>query len=136
MKDLILTAITKNPGITLSELEQRAEKRGVPLLELYAVLETIHRDKQVTQTTKGDDVVYRPTSTVPRRTTSTSHLTWVRQHYPWPDKFEMPFPEIDMSWMFLRTVEERDAYKAAAKGQPLYMLKSKGGKNPGRRYST
>ncbi len=28
----------------------------------------------------------------------------------------MPFPEIDMSFLFLKTVEERDAFKAALRG--------------------
>jgi hypothetical protein len=43
----------------------------------------------------------------------------------------MAFPEIDMSYMFLKTHEERMEYKAQAKGMPRFMLKSKHG-NSGR----
>jgi len=132
LSSLIINRIIRDGEVTLAQLETRAQERGVSLSELYDTLEHVHRDKRITQTSnvKGE-VTYRPaTAKAPKPMT---HLSWVSDHYPWPGKdgvppFEMPFPEIDMSWMFLRSKEERDAYHAAAKGKPVYMVKSTYGK--------
>jgi hypothetical protein len=109
--------ILKRTGTTLGQLEGVVVSAGLTLDELYTALETVHRDKRITRRVIKGEIVYTPT---PEPKAPTDYLKWVREHYPYPDKFIMPFPEIDMSFMFLRTKEERDAYKAEASGRPIW----------------
>jgi hypothetical protein len=48
-----------------------------------------------------------------------SHIKWLENNYPRYD-YEMPFPEISYAGLFLKTKEERDAYKEAVTGRPRY----------------
>ena len=101
MTPLLITAIKNNPGITLTQLEHRATKRGVPLSELYAALETIHKDKTIKQSTKGDEVIYTYVGTVKVKQTFSSHLTWVRRNYPpMDDTNDGSGLEADYSYLF------------------------------------
>lgn len=129
VSSLIITKILRDKHVTLAQLETRANERGVSLDDLYNALDAVHRDRRIKRGVKGGEVYYTP---APPKATPVDHTAWVRAHYPWPGRddvppFIMPFPEIDMSWMFLRTREERDEYKAAAKGVPQYMIKSRHG---------
>lgn len=104
IKDLIKNAIINNKTLTLSDLEQRAEKRGVSLDELYDALEAVGRDKRIKRSVKGDDVVYKYAP--PKKKTPELTAEWYAEHYPWPGKngvpeFKMPFPEWSLAWMFL-----------------------------------
>lgn len=123
MKQLILNAIKKQP-LTLEDLEARASKRGISLDELYAALEQVHRDKRIKRTVVGDTIKY--TYEEPKPKDYTPHLTWLREHYPpMTPENDGSGIEADFSWLFLRTKEDRDAYKAAASGKPLYMVKKR-----------
>jgi hypothetical protein len=124
LSSLIITRIIKDGEVTLSQLEHRATERGVLLSDLYAALERVHRDRRITRNVSKGEVVY--SKAVPKSVTLMTHLIWVRENYPYPDKdWQEPFPEIDLGAMFLRTKEERDEYKAAVSGRPVYMVKSR-----------
>lgn len=112
--------ILSHPNVTLDGLVKIATSKGFTEGEVYAALDTVHRDKRITQSTKGGEVVYRPA--VAKASSPTPHLDWLRHNYPYPDNFIMPFPEIDYSWIVMSPDEAKE-YKAAAKGMPLYMIK-------------
>ena len=132
MTPLLLTAIKNNPGITLTQLEQRATKRGVPLSELYAALEKIHRDKTIKQSTKGDEVIYTYVGEVTVKQEFGSHLTWVRRNYPpMDDTNDGSGLEADYSYLFL-SPDEMKKYKAEVSGG---VYNRRHGKNPGRFHS-
>jgi len=115
--------ILNHHPITLDRLTEVAISKGFTELEVLEAMEQVHKDKRISVTNLKNGVTYRPAVTkAPKPMT---HLTWLRDNYPYPENFEMPFPEIDMSWMFLRTKEERDEYLAAAKGVPKHMVQSK-----------
>lgn len=127
----LLTRVTdyilKRTGTTLGQLEGVVVSAGLSLDELYAALEVVHKDKRITRRVIKGEIVYTPT---PEPKAPTDYLKWVRENYAWPGTggtppFVMPFPEIDMSFMFLRTKEERDAYKAEASGRPIWQVKKK-----------
>ena len=113
MKTLILAAIRKNSPIAYSDLEARAVKRGVSLDELDTVLQAVHKDKRVKTKVSGDDIIY--TWQEPKVKDITPHLTWLRDNYPRPDPFIMPFPEIDMSWIVLKPAD-METYKQELNG--------------------
>jgi len=114
--------ILKRTGTTLEQLEGVVVSKGFTPDQLYTALDTIHRNKAIRRTVQKGDIVYSP---APEPKLPGSHLSWVREHYPWPEKFVMPFPEIDYSHLILKTKEERDAYQAAVKNMPVYMIQSK-----------
>lgn len=113
--------ILKRNGTTLTQLEGVVVSAGFSINELYQVLNTIHRDKSIRRSVQKGEVVY---SKMPEPKAPGSHLSWVTKNYPWPDNFEMPFPEIDMSWLFLKP-EQMMEYKAAAKNMPVHMLQKR-----------
>jgi len=117
LSKLIVTRILQDGEVTLTQLENRAIERGLLLDDLYTALEAVHRNKSIARTVRQGEVVYMKKA--PPKS-PTDHLAWVRANYPWPDNFEMPFPEIDMSFLFLKTKEERDAFRAEMSGRPVY----------------
>ena len=104
-------------AVTLTELEGVVVSAGYTLNDLYTALETVHRDKRIARKVLKGEVVYTP---APKPKLPSSHLSWTAEHYPWPENFVMPFPEIDVSFIFLKTKEERDAFKAEMSGRPVY----------------
>jgi hypothetical protein len=123
--NLIINRILQDGEVTLAQLEQRAKERAVLLSDLYAALEQVHRDKRVTRKVIGGEIVY--VKATPKKS-PTEHLAWLRENYPWPSNFEMPFPDIEMPHLFLKP-DELIAYKAKAKGVPTHMVKSHYGNN-------
>jgi hypothetical protein len=117
LSKLLFNRIIQDGEVTLTRLEHLANQRGVSLSDLYTALETIHRDKRIARKVLKGEVVYTP---APKPKLPGSHLSWTDKHYPWPEKFVMPFPEIDVSFIFLKTKEERDAFKAEMSGRPVY----------------
>lgn len=108
--------IQASRGCSYSDIKIRAAERGIDHGALEDALRVLHRLPNIHRTVAGGDVQYVWKEQTAKPTTSKSHIDWVNKHYPWPDQFVMPFPEIDMSGMFLRTLEERQAYKAAVRG--------------------
>ena len=121
---MIITRILRDKDVTLSQLEAKAIERNVPLNDLYAALDKIHRDKRIQRKVLKGEIHYLP-ATIPK--TPTDHLAWVNQWYKDNPQHctEVPFPEIDYSHLFLKTKEERDAYLAEAKGMPVHMVSKK-----------
>jgi hypothetical protein len=114
--------ILNRTATTLSHLESVVVSAGYTVDELYNVLQEVHRNKAIARTVRGGEVVY--TKAVKR--TPLDHHAWIRTHYPPMDSTnDGSGIDIDMSWLFLRSREERDAYKAAASGRPVYMVKSR-----------
>lgn len=122
LPQLIITRILRDGHVTITQLEHRAHKRGVLLSDLYAALDVVHRDKRIKRGVSKGEVYYEVAKAKP---TAISHTQWLTRNYPWPDNFEMPFPEIDMSYLFM-TPDEAKEYKAQAKGMPVYMMKQYG----------
>ena len=118
MKPLILAAIRKNSPIAYSDLEARAVKRGVSLDELDTVLATVHKDKRVKTKVSGDDIIYSWEE--PKFKDPTPHMTWLRENYPWPDPFVMPFPHIDMSWIVMKPADMVEYKEQLNGGRPKY----------------
>jgi hypothetical protein len=116
---LIIDTILRHERMTLTELESRATKRGLSLSELYSALEVVHRDKRIVRSVKQGEIVY--TKYTHKPAASLSHLTWVRTNYPLmtPDNDGSGI-EIELDWLFLKTKEERDAFKAEMTGRPRY----------------
>jgi hypothetical protein len=109
--------ILKRTATTLTQLEGVVVSHGFTLNDLYIALEAVHRNKAIARTVRGGEVVY--TKAVKR--TPLDHHTWLRANYPPMDSTnDGSGIDIDMSWLFLRSREERDAYKAAASGRPVY----------------
>ena len=125
LKDRLTTYILKTAPVTYDTLIRKATERGYTELEVLTALEQVHKDKRIKQTTKGGDVVYKlATQKEPKALT---HLTWLRQNYPPMDSTNdgSGIDMGDLSWMFLKTKEERDAFKAEMSGKPVGYAKSK-----------
>jgi hypothetical protein len=131
----ILERIEKAEGdVTYTSLQERAIEKGIELDVLDRALEHLHRFKKVKQRVKGDEIIYRPRlKKVVKDPFAVA--SWVRDNYPYPTPCAakgctgicdacMPFPEWDLSWMFL-TPDEMAEYKAQAKGMPLYLMQKK-----------
>lgn len=111
--------------------------------KFFALIQEVQKSKLIVATPKDDTIIYK--KKVKPKPKALTHLQWVKDSYPEPIICEhgedtyccahcKPFPEIDYSWMVLRTKEERDAHKAAAKGIPIHMLKLGHGKNNKKRF--
>jgi hypothetical protein len=111
----------------MSKLETKVLSNGFTLNDFYTALERVHKDKRIVQSTRRGEVWYSP-APEPTVVKTPSHIEWHRNNYPeYPDYMKdengnliEPFPEIDMSYLFLKTKEERDAFKAKMSGRPMY----------------
>ena len=121
MHQKIIAYIKRNSPISYDALNQRAVERGHNLAEFDYAMERVHRDKRIKVTS---ELLY--TYQEPKVKAPGSHLTWLRKNYvPMTPENDGSGIDLDLSWMFLKTKEERDEYKALASGKPLYMVKSK-----------
>ena len=132
LPDRIIRYILKKQTTTLIELEGLVVSKGYTLDELFTALETVHRDKRIQHVANASGEITYKTATA-KSAPSTSHLTWLNDNYPRYD-YEMPFPEIDMSWIVL-SPEEMKKFKAELSGRPAYMIQSKHG-HPRRQNTT
>ncbi len=122
LSERIIKYIESHHPISYSKIVQVAQGKGFSEYETSQALDKVHRNKSITTKTKGTEIWYDLITTAPPKPAPT-HTTWLKNNYPWPSNFIMPFPEIDLGHLFLRTLEERNAYLAEAKGVPLHMLK-------------
>jgi len=90
LSNRIIIFILKRSSTTLSDLERVAVRKGFTLEELYAALDTVHKDKRITATNLKDGVVYRAATA--KTPPSTSHLTWVNENYLHKDMLGDPIP--------------------------------------------
>ena len=121
MKNAIINYIKKNQPISYDKIEARVIETGRDLFEFEEAMQQVHKDRRIKVT---DKLVYSYKE--PEKKSPNPGSDWLRNNYP-RIEYEMPFPEIDMSYLFLKPDEMR-AYLADAKGMPEYMLKSKYGK--------
>lgn len=123
LRDRIIKYILTNGTVSMEAIISVAKGKGFTESEVLDALSHVHKDKRVQQMADvTGHVMYKPT--VQKVTTAPTHHAWVDANYP-RYEYEMPFPEIDMSYLFLKTREERDEFKALASGRPLYMIKKK-----------
>ena len=113
----LLAYIEKHFPVSDETLMRIANSKGFTQSEVYNALEVVGRDRSITTKVRGSAIWYT------MFIAPIAKPALVLPPYPWPENFVMPFPEIDMSYIFLKTKEERDAYKAEASGRPLHMLK-------------
>ena len=117
LKQRIIAYIIKNAPVTLDTIIEQATSKGYPEFEVLNTLEQVHKDKRIKQTTRGDTIVYAlATHKEPKPQT---HLQWLRDHYPQMDSTNdgSGIDIGDLSWMFLKTKEERDAFRAEMSGK-------------------
>lgn len=120
LKERLITYIFNHHPITYTALENVAIGKGFSQLAVMDAMELVHKDKRITQTARGDEIVYRP-YVAPVSRSPVTHTEWSSKNYPWPGKngvpsFVMPFPEWDLSFLFL-TPDELQEYKAQVRGR-------------------
>ena len=115
LKDRIIAYLEKHHPITDAKILALAKSKGYTDAEVYAALELVHTDKRISTKARGDVIWYDIYVAPPPKPVPT-HTQWLAANYPWPEHFEMPFPEIDLSWIFLKTKAERDEFRAMMNG--------------------
>lgn len=119
LKDRIIKYILNNPGVNMDTIIDVAKAKGYSQQEVLTTLDAVHKDKRITHNANASGVVtYKPATA--KVTTVPTHVTWLTANYPRPENFVMPWPEIDMSHLFM-TRDEAKEYKAAASGRPIYI---------------
>ena len=123
LQDRIVQYVTTvNSLVSLEKLLSVATAQGFSEGEVLAELGAI--DKKLKSVVRGEQVYYTvlPPKKEPKPQT---HLQWIRDNYPPMDSTNdgSGIDIGDLSWMFLRTKEERDAFKAEMSGKPVYMKK-------------
>lgn len=116
LSDRFIKRIVAQHPVTYTKLEELAVSNGYTQHQVMDAMELVHKDKRITQSTRGDEMVYRPYIAPPVKEPFKSTVP-----YPYPGRdgvppFVMPFPEWDLSFIFL-TPEEYEEYKAKAKGR-------------------
>jgi hypothetical protein len=120
LKQRLVAYILKAAPVTMDKLIDVATDKGYTLDEILTALEQVHKDKRITQTANTAGVVTYKLATVKERP---DHLAYIRNNYPpmTPDNDGSGIDVGDLSWMFLRTKEERDAFRAEMSGRPVYV---------------
>lgn len=105
----IAKRIERDGSCTVDELRARAVELEIPDGILDNALAKLSRRKTIVTKVKAGVVtyIYKEPAKAP---SVLSHLQWVRDNYPRPGEkgipvFLMPFPEIDMSHLFLKPSE-------------------------------
>jgi hypothetical protein len=122
LHERIIAYVQKHHPLRLSSLEGVVLSKGFTITDLYTALEAVHRDKRITRRVLKGEIVYSPA--VEKTVTVGSHVAWLTANYPRYD-YEMPFPEISYAGLFLKTKEERDAFRAEMTGRPVYLVSKK-----------
>lgn len=124
LHERIVAYIENHHPISYSKIVQVAQGKGFSESEVLQALDKI--GNKVKQTVKRGDVWY---DLVPVLTPKVfTHVEWWRNNYPPMNSTnDGSGIDVDFSWLFLRTPEERDAYRAAAKGVPMHMVQSRYG---------
>jgi len=113
LHERIITYVEKHFPCSMTVLEGIVLSKGFTLEQFYSALEKVHRDKRIVQSQRGGEVYYN--IYIAPEVRPQPHLDWCKANYPYPKDFIMPFPEWDLSWIFLKP-EELEKYKADAKG--------------------
>jgi len=135
LHERIIAYVEKHYPCSMTVLEGIVLSKGFTLEQFYAALEVVHKDKRIVQSVRRGEVHYSP-YIAPPVVPPPSHTEWIKYNYPRPHQCShgvwyttcehcMPFPEISYAGLFLKTKEERDAFRAEMTGRPVYMLKSR-----------
>lgn len=116
LSERIIAYILNHHPITYREIEEVAMGKGFSQLAIMDAMELVHKDKRVDQSTRRDDIVYRPYIAPVVKSPFKSTVP-----YPYPGRdgipeFVMPWPDWDLSYILL-SPEELEEYKAKAKGR-------------------
>jgi hypothetical protein len=111
---------------TFDKLEARALKHGIAMSVFDRAIEKLHKLPNIKRTVKLGTVHYE-LQAVKAKAGPILSGEWVAANYPWPGKngvpeFVMPFPEMDLSYLFLKP-EEAEEYKAQMKGKKMFSKK-------------
>ena len=131
-KKILEKIAQSNELLSYTTLLDRAGQLGIEQNIFDAAIERLQKTKRVTVKVKGDEIYYKALEK-PKPKAFDSHLQWLKENYPYPTPCSatdchglcvacMPFPEIDMSYLFM-TPDEMKEYKAQMKGLPVHMLK-------------
>lgn len=97
LAEQLLIFLGKNQEASIDMLDAKARNYGINGYTLDAALELLHKLPQVKKTVKKGSLYYSLQAVpVKKPVTSFSHVTWVRDNYPWPTDFVMPFPEMEV----------------------------------------
>ncbi len=113
LHERIIAYVERHFPCSMTVLEGIVLSKGFTLEQFYSALDKVHRDKSIVQTQRGGDVFY--SIYIAPIAKPQPHLDWVKANYPDPKDFVMPFPDWDLSWIFLKP-EELEQYKADLKG--------------------
>ena len=124
LQDRIVTYITASNGlVSLDKLITVAAAVGFSEAEVLQALSGI--GKRLKSTVRGDMVYYQ---IPPAPKTPIDHLAWVRNNYPrMTEETDGSGIDIDYSFMFLKTKEERDLFKSQMSGRPMMYNKKRYG---------
>lgn len=117
LKDRIIKyVLTQSAPVSMETIISVAKTKGFSEPEVLTALTYVHRDKRITQMADvTGHVMYKPT--VQKTTEAGSHLSWVRNNYPvMTEENDGSGIDIDLSWMFLKTKEERDEFRDKLRG--------------------
>ena len=121
---IIAYVAASNALVSLEKLIAVSSAVGFSEGEVLAALSGI--GNKLKATARGDTVYYQ---VPPIKKPPTDHLKWVRENYVKMDETNdanhPAFADLDYSFLFLKTKEERDAYLAEAKGMSVHMLNNK-----------
>lgn len=125
LSDRIIAYITNHHPIPYSRLVQVAAGKGFSEMEVLQALDKVHKSKSIVTKTRKDEIWYDLITIAPPKPPPT-HLAWLRHNYPrMTEETDGSGIDIDYSFLFLKTKEERDAYLAEAKGMSVHMLNNK-----------
>lgn len=125
LSTLIIKRITELGTVTYDELQQRALEKGIELGIFENAMSRVHKKKTVLVKNVKGVLTYSIKPVVAAITPD--HVTWCKTNYPYPGKnglpeFVMPFPEWDVSYIFLNP-DELEEYKEAIRGGRVYKRK-------------
>lgn len=122
LKDRLIKRIVAQHPVTYTKLEELAMSNGFTQLQVMEAMELVHKDKRITQSTRGEEIVYRPYIAPPVKEPFKCTVPYPKMDDT-NDAHHEAFSDLDYSYLFL-TPEELDKYKAEAKGR-VYIPKKR-----------
>jgi hypothetical protein len=121
LEERIIKYIENHNPISYTTIVQVAAGKGFNEMQVLQALDKVGRNKGITTKTRKDEVWYYLVP-APAPVIAPTYHSWLRGNYP-PMTADNDGSgiDVDFSWLFLRTAEERDAYRAEAKGVPMYV---------------
>ena len=104
LHERIIKYIEKHHPISYTSIVNVAVGKGFNEYQVLNALDKI--GNKLKKIVRKEEVWYDliPTQT-PIKTPT--HISWLTKNYPRPNNFIMPFPEIDLSHLFLKTLDHK-----------------------------